>query len=185
MVIESNEENNHASTGCLNCGDKKLGFTYTFNEDFDAGSSINVAHLADGQLQLDEKVQTFDVMWVAASAHGTIVKINTRTGEILGEYRTGPEGRNLNPSRTTVDNNGNVWAGNRNDDVGGRGSVVKIGLVENGQCVDRNGNGVIDTSTGLGDIKAWGVQILMVVLSMLLMNVFCIMSESMVRGFVM
>jgi streptogramin lyase len=28
-------------------------------------------------------------------------------------------------------------------------------LEENGQCVDRNSNGVIDTSTGLGDIKAW------------------------------
>ena len=33
--------------------------------------------------------------------------------------------------------------------------MVQIGLKENGQCVDRNGNGVIDTSTGLGDIKPW------------------------------
>jgi hypothetical protein len=35
------------------------------------------------------------------------------------------------------------------------GSVTHFGLAENGQCVDRNGNGVIDTSTGLGDIMAW------------------------------
>jgi hypothetical protein len=35
------------------------------------------------------------------------------------------------------------------------GSVTHFGLAENGQCVDRDGNGVIDTSTGLGDIKDW------------------------------
>ena len=38
---------------------------------------------------------------------------------------------------------------------GGLGSVLHIGLEENGQCEDRDGSGVIDTSTGLGDIKAW------------------------------
>ena len=35
------------------------------------------------------------------------------------------------------------------------GSVVRIGLVANGQCQDRNGNGTIETSAGLGDIKDW------------------------------
>jgi streptogramin lyase len=33
--------------------------------------------------------------------------------------------------------------GNRNT-----GTVVKVGLVENGQCKDRNGNGIIETSSG-------------------------------------
>ena len=33
--------------------------------------------------------------------------------------------------------------------------MSQIGLLENGQCADRNGNGKIDTSTGLGDIKPW------------------------------
>jgi RHS repeat-associated protein len=28
-------------------------------------------------------------------------------------------------------------------------------LLENGQCKDRNGNGIIDTSTGFGDIRPW------------------------------
>ena len=36
-------------------------------------------------------------MWVAVSSKGTVVKINTDTGEILGEYRTAPEGQPLNP----------------------------------------------------------------------------------------
>lgn len=60
-----------------------------------------------------------------------------------------------NPSRTTVDANGNVWTGNRDEAADGLGSVVHIGLQENGQCEDRNGNGIIETSSGLGDIRGW------------------------------
>src|SRR5690606_31400693 len=35
------------------------------------------------------------------------------------------------------------------------GSVVKIAAVED-RCVDANGNGVIETSTGPGDVREWG-----------------------------
>jgi YVTN family beta-propeller protein len=130
--------------------------TYTVNADFDDGSLINVSYDAfPDQLQLIDTGEAFGFIWVAASARGTIVKIDTVTGDVLGEYKSAPTGRGLNPSRTTVDANGNVWAGNRNEGSGGSGSVVKIGLEENGQCVDRNANGIIDTSTGLGDILPW------------------------------
>jgi len=138
--------------------------TYTLDADFDEGSLINVNHDTpnNDQLQLNDSGEPFNFIWVAASARGTIVKIDTETGAILGEYRSAPQGRGLNPSRTTVDANGNVWAGNRNEnglippEFGFLyGSVVQIGLEENGQCVDRNANAVIDTSTGLGDIRAW------------------------------
>ena len=123
---------------------------YTLNADFDEGSLINVVHGAPDQLQLDDTVKAFNFIWVAVSTKGTIVKINTETGVVLGEYRTAPEGQPQDPSRTTVDHNGNVWATNRAGN-----SVVHVGLLENGQCVDRNGNGVIDTSSGPNDIFAW------------------------------
>ena len=42
---------------------------------------------------------------------------------------------------------GNVWAGNRDEASGERGSVVHIGLEENGQCVDRDGDNMIHAST--------------------------------------
>lgn len=134
--------------------------TWTENADFDEGTLINVTYdTVPDQLQLIDQGEAFNFIWVAASARGTIVKIDTETGTILGEYRSAPEGRGLNPSRTTVDANGNVWAGNRQEagfiSDTRHGSVVMIGLQENGQCVDRNGNGVIDTSTGLGDIRDW------------------------------
>lgn len=133
--------------------------TYTLDVDFDDGTLINVNHDTPDELQLDGSGSAFNFIWVAASARGTITKIDTLTGTVLGEYRAAPQGMGLNPSRTTVDANGNVWSGNRAEQgfIGGvrHGSVVKIGLEENGQCVDRNSNGVIDTSSGLGDIKAW------------------------------
>jgi DNA-binding beta-propeller fold protein YncE len=130
--------------------------TYTTDADFDEGTLINVTHdLIPDQLQLIDQGEPFNFIWVAASTRGTIVKIDTETGAVLGEYRSAPLGRALNPSRTTVDANGSVWAGNRDESGGGMGSIVHIGLQENGQCVDRNGNGVIETSAALGDIRPW------------------------------
>jgi streptogramin lyase len=144
--------------------------TYTLDADFDDGSLINVVHSPNDQLQLSDKTTAFNFIWVAASSRGTVVKIDTLTGDILGEYRTAPSGQGLNPSRTTVDLNGNVWVGNRNEfgfvnqdtialgvpaSSRSMGSVVRIGLVENGQCEDRNNNGTIETSAGLADIKGW------------------------------
>jgi len=134
------------------------GHTYTFDADFDQGSAFNVVHSIPDQLQLDDTSTPFPFIWVAASDRGTVVKIDTATGQVLGEYRTAPEGMQTNPSRTTVDKDGNVWTGNRNEATGNQGSAVHIGLMENGQCQDRNGNGLIDTSTGLGDIRPWSNQ---------------------------
>ena len=69
----------------------------------------------------------FEFIWVAASGRGTIVKIDTGSGVILGEYWSAPQNRPQNPSRTTVDSNGNVWAGNRDEAEGGKGSIVQSG----------------------------------------------------------
>lgn len=129
---------------------------YTLDADFAGGTLVNVNYTdVPNQLQLDSIATPFDFIWVAASGRGTIVKIDTDTGVILGEYWSAPQNMAKNPSRTTVDSNGNVWAGNRDEATGGQGSVIHIGLQQNGQCVDRNGNGFIDTSAGLGDIKPW------------------------------
>ncbi|MCH8151626.1 MAG: hypothetical protein IH830_04555 [Planctomycetes bacterium] len=154
--------------------------TWTTDTDFDEGTKVNVNH--DGpnhdQLQLNQQVSSFPFINVAASSRGTVVRIDVNTGAILGEYRTAPVGRGRNPSRTTVDAFGNVWAGNRAEIGGGLGSVVKIGLVIGGTrvdaagnpdpagqylappfdyntCIDRDGDGLIKTSMGLGNILGW------------------------------
>lgn len=124
--------------------------TYTTAADFAEGVMNNVAIDGDN-VTLDDTTTAFPFMWIALSARGTIARIDTATGQIKGEYSTTSDGDNAhNPSRTTVGLDGSVWAGNRS-----QSSVIHVGLVEANQCVDRNGNGVIDTSTGYGDVRPW------------------------------
>lgn len=124
--------------------------TYTIDADFNEGVKINLSSNVPDQLQLDDTTKAFNYIWVAVSTKGTVVKIDTDTGKVLGEYRTAPEGQPTDPSRTTVDLNGNVWVANRAGN-----SITRISLLENGQWIDKNGNGKCDTSTGLGDVRPW------------------------------
>lgn len=129
--------------------------TYTSNDDFDQGTLVGVEYdtVAD-QLQLSTQSAALPFIWVPNSNEGTISKYDTVTGKELGRYRTGPSGGN--PSRTTVDLDGNVWFGNRDT-----GTAVKIGLSENGEYIDRNGNGIMNTSTDINnDGEITGVEVL-------------------------
>ena len=104
--------------------------TYTSDADFDEGALLNVNHDPDhDQLQLNAITEPFPFVYIANSARGTAVRIDVNTGQILGEYFTAPTGQGRNPSRTTVDKLGNVWVSNRDEAQGGKGSVVRIGLV--------------------------------------------------------
>lgn len=107
----------------------------------------------------------FSYIWIANSLQGTVSKIDTFTATEVARYVTGPEQRSQ-PSRTSVSLYGDAVVVNRGsggalDRQGGLtwpnapGSITKIYARER-DCVDTNGNGTIDTSTGPGDIKAWG-----------------------------
>jgi len=157
--------------------------TYTTDADFDEGTLVNVNHDApnNDQLQLGAEMEGVSLLSVACGGTGTVVRIDTRTGEVLGEYLTSPAGYERDPSRATVDLLGNTWVGNRLEDgdaTGSFGSVMKIGTIfggtrvnadgtpnPNGEylappyeyntCIDRDGDGLIRTSRGLGDVLAW------------------------------
>lgn len=90
-------------------------------------------------LKLGSDIQTFNYLWVANSQESTVSKVDTKKNREVARYRTGPGSES--PSRTAVDNYGNVWVGNR---IGTR-AVVKI-AGNNVSCIDKNGNGKIDTS---------------------------------------
>ncbi len=133
--------------------------TYTTTADFDSAYLINsdgVDDDADGELAIRTVPQTLPYIWVACSERGTVVRIDTQTRQVVGEYLsapTNPDGSLLcgrNPSRTTVDFDGNLWAGNR-DDTDGKGSVVKIASGFAFQWRDYDNDTILDTSTGLGD----------------------------------
>jgi len=156
--------------------------TWTLDADFDEGTIINLNHDPNhDQLQLNNFAKPFRFINVAASARGTVVRVDTDTGEIVGEYKTAPQDRGLNPSRTSVDLRGNVWTANRGEEEDDKGSAVKIGIIVGGTrcnadgspnpdgdyvwldpgkltystCIDRDGDGLIRTSKGLGDILDW------------------------------
>jgi hypothetical protein len=89
-------------------------------------------------------------IWVANATESTVSKINTRTLVEEGRYLTREDGMG-NPSRTSVNLAGDVAVANRH------GGLVKF-FAEPSDCVDRNGDGVIQTSTGANDVLPWAVE---------------------------
>ena len=132
------------------------------------GDASGVVIDSDGSLVLSTERTEFAYAWIANTLFGTLTKLDTRTGMQAAEYdsvRTGPgndarppgeacltvaRGGNC-PSRTAVDLRGAVYVANRA--FMAQGTVTKIAGLEE-DCVDRNGNGVIETSR---DLDADGV----------------------------
>jgi streptogramin lyase len=158
--------------------------TYTLDADFDMGVLDHVNHTAvHDQLQLDvNPAGNQPFVCLSLSGNGTLVRFDANTGAFFGEYSTAPDGFAKNPSRIGIDSKGNAWVGNRDESSNvnnvPKGSVAKIGFVVGGTrsnadgspnpsgqylkgpftyntCVDRNNDGLIKTSRGLGDIRPW------------------------------
>lgn len=116
-----------------------------FDPSGDGSSGVKVDK--DGNIVLDTKSfggTLSPIIWVANSSAGTVSKIDTRTMAEVGRYYTHPGGSG-DPSRTTVGLNGDIVVANRASGDGNRASAVHI-AGDKSQCLDRNGNGKIDTS---------------------------------------
>jgi hypothetical protein len=148
--------NNVDQVACVTAiGTTPISRIYTTTADFQQGRLVGVTTATPDQLELSDALVTTPFIWVPNSNQGTISKVETRSGREVGRYRVGPQ-EWCNPSRTTVDLEGNCYVGNRNT-----GTLVKVGLLENGQWLDRNGNGVPDTSRDLdGDGNIAGTEML-------------------------
>jgi hypothetical protein len=83
----------------------------------------------------------FSYIWIANSNESTVSKINTETLIEEGRYITRPDS-NGNPSRTSVNLNGDAVIANRS------GGITMI-FARAADCMGPN------TSTGAGDVKAW------------------------------
>ncbi len=115
------------------------GITYTTTDDFETGTMLGL-EAADGSMRLVESWSAPPYLWVPTTSLGVVSRIDVADGSELGRYRTGPD-RALEPSAVAVDLDGSCWVGNQ-----AAGTVVKIGLEERGDCVDRDSDGVVDTS---------------------------------------
>lgn len=131
--------------------------TYTLDADFDLGTLIGVNHTApnNNQLQLNITGTSFPVLWIANAGEDTLSKVDSSQvgaspGREIARYRTwfnsgvyahdawnGPA-----PSRTAVDAQGNAYVLDRW--FGGYPTVFKI---LNNAFIDRNSNGVVDSSS--------------------------------------
>lgn len=130
---------------------------YTSDADFDLGLLNNVNHtVVHNQLQLNVTGAGFPVLWIANAGEHTLSKFDTTQigaspGREIARYYTwfsnqapsnyawsGPA-----PSRTAVDTEGNAYVLNRHFD--GR-SALLIKVLAN-SFIDRNSNGVVDSSS--------------------------------------
>lgn len=91
----------------------------------------------------------FSYLWVSNSPEGTVSKIDTQQALEVGRYESGPVGVR-DPSRTSVSADGRYAV------VVNRSGGITMIAAEDDECVDTNMNGVIDTSTGAGDVFTWG-----------------------------
>lgn len=115
---------------------------------------------ADGALVLGVLGINSPGVWVANMNDGTVSRLDPTTGREIGRYvsarpdfvnRARPATEYCNwsntgncPSRTAVDQNFDCYVANRA--FGNQGTVTKI-AANLANCIDRNGNGRIDTST--------------------------------------
>ncbi len=125
------------------------------NQDNGSGAVLN----EDGHLQLLNSDTRFEYLWVANSIEGTLSKVDTHElREVARYYSVGPNddgltpGRHNYPSRTAIDLGSDMFVANRafnregepgQPSIPQRSSVTKIA---NHDCIDRNGDGQIQTS---------------------------------------
>ncbi|MDP1828562.1 MAG: hypothetical protein Q8L48_35175 [Archangium sp.] len=118
----------------------------------------------NGHVVLNQGAAEFYFMWIANDSRGWVSKYDTRTGREVGRYfsvipkdcsnSAGPPcaggvvhqmraDQSWHPSRTALDLFGDMFVANRG--TGKQGSVTKIAN-DPSSCIDRNGNGTIETS---------------------------------------
>lgn len=122
--------------------------TTTGTTDASTGSSGTDGPLLDmGAQGCEVKCGNSDwsYVWVANTQDGTISKLDTRNMTEVGRYYTRAD-KLGNPSRTSVSIDGKaVVVANRH------GGITKI-WARPEFCTDKNGNGMIDTSTGKNNV---------------------------------
>lgn len=158
-----------AGDGTTTVGVGDGGFTLDGGTATGTGSGVTVDPM--GHIVLSTGSTELYFMWIANDARGWVSKYDTRTGKEVGRYfsvipkdcanSAGPPcaGGNVtglraslaaadsyHPSRTALDLAGDVWVANRG--IEKQGSVTKIANADY-SCIDRNGNGTIETSRDL------------------------------------
>lgn len=121
----------------LTCNQQTIGsggIGWNLNSENSTGLGLD----PQGNVTLDMSQISLNLkfIWIANSPNNTVSKVDCKTITEVGRYQVCSD-----PSRTSVDLEGNVWVACRGD-----GSVAKI-IADKKNCIDKNGNGIIETST--------------------------------------
>lgn len=116
---------------------------------FDVGDTGGTGNDADGCGC--PVAQDYPYLWIANMADSTVSKIDTRTVREVARYTTHPQGSGF-PSRTAVSLSG------RRASVANRGGGLMTIWSDIEDCVDRNQNGIIETSAAPGEVLPWGTD---------------------------
>lgn len=125
----------------LSCNQQQVGVGTKVGFDLNSENSTGVGKDPSGAIVLDPSQISINLkyIWIANSPQSTVSKLNCKTGQEVGRFQVCSD-----PSRTSVDLQGNVWVGCRGD-----GGVAKI-MAEDKDCTDKNGDGAIQTSKNSG-----------------------------------
>jgi streptogramin lyase len=120
----------------LTCNQQTLGGTNSWNLNSENSSGLGLDPQGNVTLDMSKIALNLKFIWIANSPQNTVSKVDCKTITEVGRYNVC-----VDPSRTSVDLEGNVWVACRGD-----GQVAKI-IADKTKCVDKNGNGIIETST--------------------------------------
>lgn len=90
--------------------------TFTTSYDFSTGTLSGVNANNEGDLRMTSAMDVFETpfIWIPNSTDRTVTQIDTQTLNVKGTHGLASNGVDChNPSRTTVDIDGNVWVGCR------------------------------------------------------------------------
>ncbi len=151
FVARDPSSSSESATVAIKVGYFPSSKTWTTTEDFEEGRALNLSLETPDELRTTTEPSAVDAVWIPIFSKGTVVRIDSESGQVIGEYRTAPDDVSTPyPSRTTIDREGNLWVANKGDN-----SVTMIAAPGSGRWVDRNGNGILDTSAGIGDVRPW------------------------------
>jgi len=126
--------------------------TFTSDDDFAAGTESGVNHTTQpDQLQMNLGRAVFETpfIWIPNSDENTVSQVDTRTGAMIGTYPLEKDGvRCTNPSRTTVNEDNDVWIACRGSSNAAKVShvdghvmiIVPLEGIPRGMAIDAHGS---------------------------------------------
>ncbi len=135
--------------GCVPCGRACWGVG---DECSPWGDGLDVATDAEGGLALaEDDVPTAD-LWLPSSGEGVLYRVDSALREIEAAFFTGPSHDADSPGHVVVDGRGDAIV--TNPATSATASITKI-AGDPTTCSDRDGDGLVETSTGWDDRLAF------------------------------